>query len=455
MDNRSNFKPAQSLWAILAVLMALLASCSPTLAKRDEYISIYQAGDMAFAEERMTKTIENLAADQNFCQSNDAVWLLLDRATARFAQGNTQDAIKDYRLALEAIDYYNQESTLEHLQQVLLEDGFGAYSGEDFEQILARVYFALALLHEDDTGNAFALLRQAEETQQKKREMYAKTEFTDHYKLIDNAIAKYLLALLLDRKGDRSNAEILYGQAASLVGSPSFQKDLSAADQDGKNATVLVICHNGNSPYKISATSNASVASTAALEFILASRRVDPAWSSLTGIPIPQLVQKSSSFPYPTFAAIDGIQKSLIPFYDITKTAYQQLQQKLPVIAARAVARFLIRRGTVAYAKKQDQGMGALADLAMFVANASTQADTRSWSTLPSSIDVARFDLKPGTHLFSAHVQARAYPPLSGRYQIRVAAGDLCVINIFNIHPGITQVVIPKRFLYIDKGESP
>lgn len=431
-----------------------LCSCSTPVSERGAYIFAYQSGGIPQAEAKLTQTISKEMPQKNYTKSKDAVWLLLDRATTRFAMGNIDGAISDYKLAIEAIDYYDQLSAAESVGKVLLDDEVGAYAGEDFEQVLARVYFALALLNKGDLGNAFALLRQSEEVQQKKREFYGSSQVTENYQLIDNSLAKYLFALLLENRGERSNSEILYQQTESLLsaeGYPLSQYKTEFELAKSNQATVLVLCHNGNVPIKISGTSNASVASAVALEMLLAANRIDPAWSSLTGIPVPLLMQNWGADPSPTFATMDGIKKALLPWYDVANVANQQLDQKMPLIVARGVARFLLRRGTVAVAHEQDPTLGVLCDIGMLFANAATKADTRSWTTLPYAIDLARYQVDAGEHALSIRVASPGCKPFVADYRLNLSPHDLCVINVFNIHPGVTTVVIPDHF---NKGEN-
>ena len=460
----SFFLLRNSFYPIAAVFLSF-CSCSSPINNRGEFIAAYQNGGLPAAEITLSKTIDKELPNQDFTKSKDSVWLLLDRATTRFAMGNVNEAISDYNLTIDAIDYYDQNCNAEALGKFVLDDEIGAYAGEDYEQILARVYFALALLHKGDTGNAFALLRQSEEIQQDKRDLYAKSPLTEEYELIDNSVAKYLFAAMLEKKGDKSNAELLYRQTGNLLGiensnnssgsgsgnnQQKYQENLITTDSN--NATVIILCHNGNSPIKISGTSNASVASAIALEMILSANQIDPAWSSLTGIPVPVLMENWGSSPSPTYACLDGIKKPLLPWYDVAFTAEQQLQQKMPVIVARGVARFLLRRGAVAYAQNKDPTLGVLCDIGMLFANASTKADTRSWTTLPNAIDLTRFNLEPGEHALNIQVPANGSKPFLANYKLQLSPHDLCVINVFNIHPGITTVLIPQRFL-INKGD--
>lgn len=429
----------------LFLTLFLCTGCSQAVFTRGEYMAAYRFGDLCQAEDALNRTLAKQIPTGDYRRSNDAVWLLLDRATTRFAMGDAEGAIQDYNHALEAIDYYSQDSSVECFSKLLLEDDAAAYPGEDYEQILARVYFALALLHQGDNSNAYALLRQAEEVQQKKRELYRRIEFTRDYQLVDNAVAKYLMAAISENRGDTSNARILYRQTADLLG--TNPENLGSAPADSENATVLIICHNGNAPFKISTTSTASVASAIALECILCSQKIDPAWSSMTGIPVPEFVQVCGGESRPTIAKIDGAEKPLNCLYDVGATAYYQLHQKMPVIVARGVARFLIRRAAVGCARNQDPGFGAFVDIGMLIANLNTKADTRSWTTLPNTIDLARFDLKTGTHTLEIQSMVPHCPPFTDRYTISLKPHDFCIINVFNIHPGVTRVLIPEQFI--------
>lgn len=428
----------------------LFTGCSTSVYHREVYIPAYQTGNFPQAEKTLTKALSK----QTCLQSQDTVCLLLDRATTRFAMGDIKGSIEDFQKAIEAIDYYNQSSTAEMLGQVLLQDEIGAYCGEDFEQILARVYFALALFQKGDNSNAFAILRQAEEIQQKKKEIYRKDKLTESFELVENPLAKYLMAAILEKRRDFSNASILYQQAAALSGNSSLYSPLPSLGPNEKLATVLVVGHNGNAPFKVSGTSDASVASMLALEILLSTQRVDPAVSSLTGIPVPILMQNYLSNPSALFANVGGEKKNMSPIYDITATAYEQLQQKMPIIVARGAARMALRRGTVAYMQDKDPCLGAIMDMAMLVANANTSADTRAWSTLPSRIDIARFDIPAGSYELSVEANASRYAPFLDKYSIILKPDDLCIINVFNIHPGVITIQIPKQFL-INKGEIP
>lgn len=448
----SQFFSHLRLGGLLALLLCCLASCSSSiLAQRGLYLQAYHEGDLCQAETHLDALMQKTEATVSYQRSKEASWLLLDRATLRFAKGKVKEAIEDYSQALESLDYYDQNLPTEQCAQLLLQDDTAAYQASDFEQVLARVYFALALLHQGDESNAHALLRQAEEYQQEKRSFYAKVPFTRDYRLADNGLSKYLFALLLEKRGDLSNARVLYQQAGQLL--PCAQEVPCQPSRGPQQATILVMCHNGNVPHKVSATSPASVASACALEILLATQNIDPAWSTLRGIPVPHLCEWSGSYPVPTYAQIDGIQQPLLAFYSVAQAAREELQQKMPVIVARGVARLLMRRYAVGYLDQQDPCLGMLADLTMCIVNETTRADTRSWTTLPAFIDVARFDVEPGQHQLKLQIYDNQYLDIK-TLNLNLSPHDLCIIHIFNIHSGVRQVLIPSRYL-IKQGECP
>lgn len=394
-----------------------LTGCTHRVANHAHTIREYQQGNFALAENDLSKAIEKEMPKQNYRRSSEATWMLLDRATTRFAMKKFQESVQDYELVLSAIDYYSKHLPLETVAQLAIEDGFEAYRLPSFEQGLARFYFALALFHLGDEQNARALLQQTEnfnQTQKEQDKLFA-----------ENPIAKYLFAALLEREGDFSNAKILYRQANQLDFVPN-----RLLEQD--KATLILICHQGAVPHKISAMAPASVASGALLESILKIYSIKPALSTLSGIPVPQLIDAPT--PPDLQIVLNHIPQDFFLSYDIQTTAKEELKKALPAIAARSAARLLIRRAALGAFQRKNTALGQFVDMGVFIANLSTQADTRSWRTLPSRIDLMRFDLDPGNHLLK--VNDRYYP-------LSLKKRGFCLINIFNLNSGEPIVLYP------------
>jgi hypothetical protein len=331
---------------IYLCLLLLLFSCSrPNY--QDATAQLHE-GHFEKAEKNLSKAIS----------SNEAALMLLSRAMVYFQSGQHEKSSREFEKALDAIDYYKQNSLPEIAGQTLIQDSIAAYAPPPFEESLARFYQALAFLHLREEENAAATVYYLENHSEQ------------------NPLTSYLLALLFDRRGDASNAQILYSRLQ--VKPPS--------------GNVLLVHHRGVAPQKKSQIAKTSIVSAAILETILHVKDVKPALSTLAGVPVPVLYNTVR----PTYALkIDNHYQHPTISYDIAKAAEAHLDKEMPWTAARAAARLLIRRGLVASTKEDYQ---PLMDIAMLISNIATQADTRSWTMLPSCIDLYHLNLNPGRH---------------------------------------------------------
>lgn len=418
----------------------LLASCSPLTKTRESYIAAYQANDFASAETLLDQTIQKEIPEEKIHRSSNSVLLFADRGCLKFTEGDTKGAIQDFQCALEALDYYRDVTIIDTACQILTQDDSAPFTGDDFEQLLIRIYFAMTLMQDGDYSNAYALLRQAEEWSQERMELYRKSPVTASLKVYDNPLGKYLFAALLEKKGDLSNSRILYEQTSCLTNGVIQPPELNES-----LATVLIVNHNGNAPFKYTEFSDASQVSLLALEFFLGATNNQFCLSSIYGLPTPALAYYFNSDPIPTRLKINGSNIPLLPIFDVDSARELELKEKMPIIVARGAARFILRRSAVAAAGRQDPMLGMVCDIGMLVANVNTQADTRELSFLPRQYEIARVDVEPGCTQVEIEV-ASPFGPGKMAHTLNLKANDLAVIHIFNIHPGVTRVLIPPHF---------
>jgi hypothetical protein len=95
---------------------------------------------------------------------------------------------------------------------------------------------------------------------------------------------------------------------------------------------------------------------------------------------------------------------------DVGAILHQDLTDRYPAIAVRAIIRALIKyaakEGAEKLGKKDSDALGSLLGAVVNAAGvASEAADTRSWETLPDRIYVADFQVPPGTHNLRALFQ--------------------------------------------------
>lgn len=361
-------------------LLLLLCSCSHYY---QDAATQLRNGRFEEAEKKLSKVD---------AASNEAALLLLSRAMVYFQSGNFQKSSCDFEKALDAIDYYKQISIPEIAGQTLIQDDIAAYVPPPFEESLARFYQALAFLHLGQEDNAAATLYYLE----------------NH--LEQTPLTTYLLATLFQRRGD-SNARVL----------------CSRLKVEAPKGNVLLVHHRGVAPQKKTEIAPISVVSAALVERILETKDVKPALSTLVGVPIPTLVNTKR----PT--NILKVDRPPIVSFDIARAAENHLEKEMPWTAARAAARLLIRRGLVAATKEKVQ---PFVDFAMLISNLATQADTRSWATLPSCIDLYHLDLKPGQHRVQVGKQT---------VTITVKEKDLTIVEIFQ--PSSDKLFTPKEIL--------
>ena len=86
---------------------------------------------------------------------------------------------------------------------------------------------------------------------------------------------------------------------------------------------------------------------------------------------------------------------------DIDRLARQSLDEDMPLVMTRAIARAVVKYQSQKKAQEQD----ALAGFLLTVTNLATErADTRSWTTLPQEIQMARVMLPAGEHAVSIEI---------------------------------------------------
>jgi len=84
---------------------------------------------------------------------------------------------------------------------------------------------------------------------------------------------------------------------------------------------------------------------------------------------------------------------------DLDAHARRAFEEKQSTLFVRAIVRALLKYAAFNAADKKDEGLGAVVNLFNVVTET---ADTRSWSTLPQSIWMARLDLPPGEYVVEA-----------------------------------------------------
>ena len=117
---------------------------------------------------------------------------------------------------------------------------------------------------------------------------------------------------------------------------------------------------------------------------------------------------------------------------NIDTLARDNLNARMPGITARTMARVVAKKVAASNAADRDAFAGLLLDIAGLV---SERADTRSWSSLPASIQIARIAVTAGEHRL--HATARRTGFMTGDLDVErtvnLAAGQINIISIHDI----------------------
>jgi len=413
----------------VSIIFLFLCSCSSHLSRSEQQVASYRQGEPAHVQE------EDFPIPP-FTQDREAPRLLLDRALMRLQQGDAKNSLTDFCTALDAIDYYRNKLLQEATAQLLIDDRTGPYIAPRYETILARLYSALACYQLGQPDDSFVFLKQAVAHEDLQNEQNDRED--------RSALLAYLMAVHLERQRDFSQAALFYRRAYAAAQLAFIQRDLDRVNSQTPNshASLIWIVHEGLVPEKISVIAPASVASAAAVEVLLAAFDIPPAISSLSGIALPAFCEDGRS-SRPSHLLLNKKAYAAEKIEDVSAMAVQELKEAIPQIAARAVARQLIRRATVGVVREKNALAGDIADLFTLVANFATQADTRMWKTLPASIYFLRMDLPPGTYYLGSGKQ---------EHTLSLQNGDLCVVQLF--HPTSRQEhwLIPSPYKTFSPG---
>lgn len=326
----------------------------------------------------------------------------LDKGILRRINQDYSGSNEIFEVAKKEIEKLYGISITENLASVTINETLRGYEGDRYEQLLLHAYMAMNYIQLGRLDDARVEMLQANV---KMMEWGEAPE--------EDAFIRYLEGIIYESLGEEDNALISYRKAYSVykkVGKEkyppvpemlkkdllrltsqlglkdeykSYQKEFSIQGyrpqaKNSKNGELIVLLNNGLAPIRQEAS--VYIFSTEVQQNL---RVAFPVYRSKKA----RLKQ--------AVVAIDGEQFKLEAVEDIDKLARQALDEAMPGIMARATARAVVKYNT----QHQAENNGSLAGLLMTVTNLATErADTRSWSTLPQEIDLARVSLPAGEY---------------------------------------------------------
>jgi uncharacterized protein len=330
----------------------------------------------------------------------DEVLYLLNRATLLRMAGDYEGSNAAFEAAKAMISRLSAISVSEQGSALTVNDMMRSYTGDYYEQVLIHVFEAMnyLALNRPDDARVEALQLDVKLKQHGDDSNY------------EDGFARYLTGIIYEDLGEWDDAMIAYRQAydayrrypeqlhmpvpqqlkrdlirlADKVGLDDEAKryretfDIKSVDQiPGHDGEVVFVLNTGLAPLKRSIEIRAVTES-----------------GQLVTVSMPAYEERR-----PTVTAarvsVDGDTGTTDLMENVDSLAMDALEKQKPQILARAIARAVIKTRTSKEVDSRNDALGLVVNLANTITD---RADTRSWSTLPNRICLARLPVTAGRH---------------------------------------------------------
>lgn len=344
--------------------------------------------------------------------------LLMDEAALDHYAGDAQASARAVDDADKLIDQLYTISLGSEALGMLTNNMNTPYTGENFERVLLHVVGMLDYASLGERDEALVEARRADD----RLKQYAKSVGADKVGYREDALARYLSAVLYEGGDaqDRQDAYLDYKKAdeafdlyAQLyaTGKPrrlmaDLQRMAAALGEDEDlarfrqrdgvveapapipgGAELLVLLYDGLAPVKVSRQLNLPAA-------------LDDGTVQYFSLALPEFVVRAPGLPRARLVA-GGRSADFELFEDVNSIAVRDLRDRMGLVmlkeTARAVLKFQAARAIQKKAAEAGEGAQLFAALATNIYGViSSQADIRSWRTLPGRIWLARLAVPSG-----------------------------------------------------------
>jgi hypothetical protein len=435
---------------VLLLTLAAVAGCSSYGQRVERVRADYYSNQLAAASIAVTEARQK--------SRGQADVLTLDQALIELAAGNADQSERLLREVRDRFDSLEGPAAGEAALSYLTDDNRRAYDGEDYEKVLIRAFLALSnLLH--DGGDAEAYSLQMIDKQERIIAAAAQPEKENpkaNYQRV--ALAPYLRGVMREATHrDYDDAERSYMSVVSWR--PQFQSgqaDLArathGAHSQAGHGVVYVFALTGRGPHKIEAVEVPSSAALLVAGEIVSAVGHQTVPPNVAPVKVPLVAAQLSRVQTVGVSVDQQPRGTTETITDITQLAVQQYQAIYPQVIARAVARRVLKKGTL-YGVKEATGVqkgsltGLAYDLAGIAWEATESADLRCWSLLPDRIQVLRLDLPAGDHDLALRALGPSNMSLGpgASRRLRIADGrNTYVLANFPDGPLVGQVLVSQ-----------
>lgn len=353
-----------------------------------------------------------------------------EAGTVALTAGDWERALGHFEVAVEAVRALDErgvagpESLGEALASWAINDQARAYEGEGFERVylhcaMAQVYLARGKL--DDVYVEARLANQLLETEEKLYETRYEAggwghlisavtyellgerdqAYIDYQRMVEKGVGTSLAGRALVRLAKEMGREEELERLTAEYG-PDLERPAGAA-------SVVVLAGIGMAPYKV--------------EAILPV----PTPDGLFQMAVPgyaERLQPVSALRLAESASGQAVRTDLIE--SVSKVARENLEDRLLWVAAKSVARGLLKRELTKKLEQEYDAAGRVAgDLFAFLTE---RADLRSWLTLPDSYQACRMFVPPGRHGLT----------------LEAVGGETLNLGTYDLEPGETMIIFAR-----------
>jgi hypothetical protein len=407
-----------SLVCLLLTTLGFGGGCREFANHRMQLGSLHASGNY----DQAAATLDDPKSHDLYGKKNELLWHL-DRGAIALARDDQDKAIELLEKAEAAIEVQREKSALDVLGQWTINDTTSAYVAEPYEDMYVNVLKLLAQLEAGRVeGGASVEARRAAfkaDTLRDQYTQYAKEiekkgknelsragqgrRLSSGGKFVESPLATYLTILTFLKTGDTELARVaarrlqssleLQGELVGNVRAEDFA-DLETLESDEVN--TLVVAFSGRGPTKYAERIGPIPLGTLPLYMELPQLQIHP--SQIGGA---RIEVEGSGGQAEALADCKLVE-------DLSRVAYANHQEMMPLIQARTFMRYALKAGTSMVltemgrrgAHDRDQGLvqlaGVVAGLAVLAAT--EEADLRCWTFLPGQARVGALKLPAGPH---------------------------------------------------------
>lgn len=411
-------KTRSSRWAPALAVLSL--SCAGYPARMEPALRDFERGHW---DQAIAAYADEDEVDSAFLSGAEA-------ATVALAAGRWEEALTYFQRAvaasydIESRALVGPERLAEGLSSWVLNDTAKAYQGEGFERVYVHCGLAMAYLALGKVDDVYVETRLANQLLETEEELY-ETEYDA------GGLGHFISALTYELIGQPDQAYIDYrrmeekGVGTALAGRalvrlatdlgrsedlPVWEERFGAdLERPSGAANVVVLAGVGLGPFKVEGGLTLPL----------------PDGFFQMAVPRYQLrPQPVSALRLVECGTGDTVRTELVE--DVSKVATENLEDRVGWMAAKSVARGVLKRELTKTLEDEYDEIGRIAGELFLIF--SERADVRSWLTLPDSWQACRLFVPPGVH----------------RFALEALGGETRELGTFELEPGETMIVLAR-----------